>query len=74
MDAAVAREELTGAEGAGRELHQVDGDDAPGTLDAELLEEGGGDDGCAAGEGVGIEQDAADEGDDDDGEAAPEDL
>jgi len=52
----------------------VDGDDAPGTLDAELLEEGGGDDGCAAGEGVGIEQDGADEGDDDDGEAAPEDL
>jgi hypothetical protein len=52
----------------------MDGDYAPGTLDAELFEEGGGDDGFAAGEGVRIEQDATDEGDDDDGEAAPEDL
>jgi len=52
----------------------MDWDYAPGTLDAELFEEGGGDHGFTAGEGVRIEQDTADKGDDDDGETAPEDL
>ena len=63
-----------GAEGARGELHEVDGDDAPGALDAELFEEGGGHDFVAAGEGVGVEQGAADDGDEDDAEAATEDL
>lgn len=43
-----------GAEGARAELHEVDGDDAPRALDAELLEEGGGNDGVRRGECVGV--------------------
>ena len=39
----------------------MDGDDAPGTLNAELFEEGGGDDGVRGGECVGIKEGAADD-------------
>ena len=63
-----------GAEGAGGEFHEVDGDDAPGALHAELLEEGGGHDLVAAGEGVRVEEGAADDGDEDDAETTAEDL
>jgi len=63
-----------GAEGSRGELHQVDRDHAPGALDAELLEEGGGDDGVAGGVSVWIQKRAADDRDEDYGEAAAEDL
>ena len=63
-----------GAERARRQLHQVDRDHAPGALHAELLEEGGGDDGVRGRECVGVEQAAAQDADDDDAEAAAEDL
>ncbi len=49
-------------------------DDAPGALHAELFEESCGDNFVAAGEGIGIEQSAADYGDEDDAETAPKDL
>jgi len=62
------------AKGARRELHEMDGDYAPCTLDAELLEEGSGDNGFAAGVGVRVEQGAPDNGDENNGEAATEDL
>ena len=62
-----------GAEAAGGQLHEVDGDDAPGALDAELLEEGCGDDCVAAGEGVGVEQRAAEDAHDDDAQPPAED-
>ena len=52
----------------------MDGNDAPSSLDAELLEEGGGDDVLAADEGVWVEEGAADDGDEDDAEAATKDL
>lgn len=45
-----------GAEGAGGQLHEVNGDDTPGALDAELLEECRGHDGLAAHKTVGVEQ------------------
>ena len=62
------------AEGAGREFHEVDGDDAPCALDAELFEEGCGHDSFAAYEGIWVDQCAADDGDEYDAEAAAEDL
>lgn len=52
----------------------MNGDHAPGALDAKLLEEGGGDNGFTAGVGVGVEQGASDDRDEDYGEAATEDL
>ena len=52
----------------------MDGNHAPGALDAELFEEGGGGDRVAAGEGVGVEEAAADDADEDDAEASSEDL
>ena len=52
----------------------MDGDDAPGALDAELLEEGGCHDTLVADECVGVEDGAADYGDEDYGEAAAENL
>lgn len=52
----------------------MDGDDAPGALDAELFEESCGDDLFGGGEAVGVKEGTADEGDDDYGEAAAEDL
>ena len=52
----------------------MDRDDAPGALDAELREEGGGDDGVGGGVRVRVEEGAADDTHDDDGEAAAEDL
>lgn len=63
-----------GAEGAGRQLHEMDGDDTPSALHAELLEEGGRDDALATDEGVWVQKGATKNGDDDDGEAAAEDL
>ena len=63
-----------GAERAWRELHEMDGDHTPGTLDAELLEEGSGNNGFAAGVGVRVEQGASDNRDENNGEAATEDL
>lgn len=63
-----------GADGTGREFHEVNGDHAPGALYHELLEEGGGHDGFVFDEGVGVEEGAADDADDDYGEAAAEDL
>jgi len=50
----------------------VNGNNTPRALHAELLEEGGGDDGFAGGESVGVEEGAADGADDDDGKAAAE--
>ena len=52
----------------------MNGDDTPRALDAELLEEGGRGDLLGAREGVGVQQGAADDGDDDDTKAAAEDL
>ena len=52
----------------------MDGNDAPGALDAELLEESCCDDGVGGCEGVGVEKGAADYGDEDDAEASAEDL
>ena len=52
----------------------MDWDNAPGPLNAKLLEECSGDDGLAAGERVRVEQKATDERYDNNGEAAPEDL
>ena len=69
----VAGADDEGAEAAGGQLHEVDGYDAPGALDAELLEEGCGDDGVAAGEGVGVEQRAAEDAHDNDAQPATED-
>lgn len=47
---------------------------APGTLNAELFEECGGDHRMAAGERVRIKQDTTDKRDNDNGEAAPKYL
>lgn len=63
-----------GADGSWGELHEVDGDNAPGALHAELLKEGGGHDALVLDEGVRVEESAADDADYDDGEAAAEDL
>lgn len=63
-----------GAKGAGRQLHEVDGDDAPGALDAELLEKGGGHDGLVADEAVGVQQGAANDAAEHDAEAAADRL
>lgn len=52
----------------------MDGDYAPCALHAELLEEGGRDDGFATGVGVRVQQGTADDRDEDYGEAAAEDL
>lgn len=52
----------------------MDWNHAPGALDGKLLEEGGGYDGFATGEGVGVYKGAADNGDENNGEAAAEDL
>lgn len=57
-----------------RKLHQMDGDDAPCALHAELLEEGSRHDGFVVHEGIGVQQGTTDDGDDDDGEAAAKDL
>ena len=70
----VRRADDEGTEGSRGEFHQVDGDDAPGALHAELLEEGRGHNSGGRCEGVGVEERAADDTDDDDGEATPEDL
>ena len=61
-------------DGAGREFHQVDGDDTPGTLHHELLEEGGGNHLVVGDKGVGVEQSPTDDRDRDDRESAAEDL
>ena len=63
-----------GAEGAWRELHEVDGDYTPSALNTELFEEGSCDDGVGRGEGVWVEEGATDDGYEDDGESATEDL
>lgn len=52
----------------------MDGDDAPGALDTELLEEGYCCDLFGTDECVGVEEAAADDANEDYGEAAPEDL
>lgn len=52
----------------------MNGDDTPGSLDHELLEEGGGHDAFVLDEGVRVEEGAADDADDYYGEAAAEDL
>lgn len=51
----------------------MDGDNAPGALHAELLEEGGGDDAFVGHEGVRVEQRAAENAHADDAEAPAED-
>lgn len=63
-----------GAEGAGRQLHKMNGDDAPGALDAKLLEKGSGHDGLVAHKGVRVEQGAADDAAAYDAEAAADRL
>ena len=45
-----------GSEGAGRQLHEMDGNDTPSTLDTELLEDGSCHDSLGRGEGVRVEQ------------------
>lgn len=70
----VGRADDKGPKGTGRQLHQVDGDDAPGALDAELLEEGGGHDGGVVDKRVGVEQGAADNAAADDAEATADGL
>ena len=52
----------------------MDWNDTPGSLDTKLLEKGGGDDGAAGGEGVGIKESTSDYTDKDDAEATAEDL
>ena len=52
----------------------MNGDDAPCALDTELFEEGGRDDALVTDEGVGVEEGATEYADDDDGEAATENL
>lgn len=63
-----------GTEGTWGQLHKVNWNNTPGTLDAELLEEGGGDDGLAGGEGVWVEESTTNDGDNDDTEATTESL
>ena len=63
-----------GPERSRTELHQVDGDHTPGSLDAELFEERSCDDGFRGDEAVGVQEGGSDNADDDDGEPAPEDL
>lgn len=60
-----------GAESTGRQLHEMDGDDAPGTLDAELLEKGRRHDGLVPREAVGVQEGGADDAADRDAEAPP---
>jgi len=60
-------------ETAGTELAEVDRNDAPGSLDAELFEEGGGDDAVIADEAVRIQQGATNNTDKDDTEPTSED-
>ena len=62
------------AERARGKLHKVDGDDAPGALDAELFKEGYCDHLVGRSERVGVEQGASDDADEDDRESATEDL
>lgn len=52
----------------------MDGDHAPGALDAELFEKGRGDDGFGAGECVRVQECPSDDADEDDAEAAAKDL
>lgn len=63
-----------GTDRAGRKLHQMDGDDTPSALHAELLEEGRRHDGFGMHKGIGVQQGTADDGDGDDGEPAAKDL
>lgn len=63
-----------GSQAARGKLHQVDWDNAPGALNAELFEECCCDDSFAAGECVGVEQGSADDTDKNDAEAPAEDL
>ncbi|KAJ8525015.1 hypothetical protein ON010_g16101 [Phytophthora cinnamomi] len=58
----------------GRQLHEMDRDDAPRSLDAELLEEGGDHDLGVVRVAVRVQQRRADAGHDDDAEAAAENL
>ena len=70
----IGRPDDESAEGTGGEFHEVDGNDAPCALDAELFKECRGHDFVAADESVWVQQRAADDGDDDDAEASTEDL
>jgi hypothetical protein len=62
------------AERSRAQLHQVDRDNAPRALDTELLEEGCGHKCVGGGKRIGVQQGAANDGDEDDAEAAAEDL
>ena len=70
----VARADGEAAEGGGGQLDEVNGDDAPGALDEELLEEGGGDDGARGDEGIGEEEGSAADAAGEDAETTAEDL
>lgn len=70
----VGRTHREGANSTRRQLHQVDGDDTPCALHAELFKEGGGHDVVVRDKGVGVEERAANNANEDDGEAATEDL
>lgn len=63
-----------GAEGAGRQFHEMDGDDAPGTLHAELLKKGGRDDALVRDESVWVQKRTTEDTDGDDGKATAEYL
>lgn len=63
-----------GSESTGRQLHQVNGNDSPSALHAELLEESSGHDGRVVHKGVGVEQSTADNAADDDAEATADRL
>lgn len=63
-----------GSDRARGKLHQMDRNNTPSALHAELLEEGSRHDGFVLDKGVGVQQGTADDGDDDDGEPTAEDL
>lgn len=63
-----------GSESTGGQLHQVDGNDTPSALDAELLEEGGGHDGAVVHKGVWVEQSTANNAAADDAESTTDGL
>jgi hypothetical protein len=70
----VAGSDDESSEASGTELHEMNGDDTPGALHAELLEKCGSHDAVVADEGVGVEEQAADDADYNDAEATTEHL
>lgn len=63
-----------GTEGTGGQFHEMDGDDAPGALDAELFEERRSDDGSVVDVGVRVQKSSPNNGNEDDRESTSEYL